>query len=85
MMSESFADLFEESLKSVEMKPGSIISGVVVAIDNDWVTVNAGLKSEGFIPRNQFITESGELELNVGDEVRVALESLEDGFGETRL
>lgn len=84
-MSESFADLFEESLKSVEMKPGSIISGVVVAIDNDWVTVNAGLKSEGFIPRSQFVNESGELELNVGDEVRVALESLEDGFGETRL
>lgn len=85
MMSESFADLFEESLKSIEMKPGSIITGVVVAIDSDWVTVNAGLKSEGVIPRNQFISEAGEFELNVGDEVRVALESLEDGFGETRL
>lgn len=84
-MSESFAELFEESLKSVEMKPGSIITGVVVAIDSDWVTVNAGLKSEGVIPRNQFIDEAGEFELNVGDEVRVALESLEDGFGETRL
>ena len=85
MMSESFAELFEESLKTVEMKPGSIITGVVVAIDSDWVTVNAGLKSEGVIPRNQFIDEAGDFDLNVGDEVRVALESLEDGFGETRL
>ena len=84
-MTESFAELFEESLQSVEMKPGSIITGIVVDIDSDWVTVNAGLKSEGVIPLQQFATDAGEIALNVGDEVQVALESLEDGFGETRL
>ena len=84
-MSESFAELFEESLKSVEMKPGSIVTGTVVDIDSDWVTVHAGLKSEGVIPRVQFIDEQGEFALVIGDEVQVALESLEDGFGETRL
>ncbi|MCG8668892.1 MAG: 30S ribosomal protein S1, partial [Pseudomonadales bacterium] len=84
-MSESFAELFEESLKELDMNPGSIVSGVVVSIDSDWVTVHAGLKSEGVIPRNQFMNELGEIEIAVGDEVDVALESLEDGFGETRL
>lgn len=84
-MSESFAALFEESLKTVEMQPGSIVTGIVVDIDSDWVTVHAGLKSEGVIPRSQFANEAGELELNIGDEVRVALEALEDGFGETKL
>jgi len=82
---ESFEALFEESLKTVEMKPGAIVSGIVVDIDSDWVTVHAGLKSEGVIPRVQFLNEKGELELNVGDEVRVALEAIEDGFGETKL
>ncbi len=85
MMTESFAELFEESLQSVEMKPGAIITGIVVDIDSDWVTVHAGLKSEGVIPLQQFLSETGELDLNIGDEVQVALESLEDGFGETRL
>jgi small subunit ribosomal protein S1 len=84
-MSESFEALFEESLKTVEMKPGAIVSGIVVDIDSDWVTVHAGLKSEGVIPRVQFLNEKGELELAVGDEVRVALEAIEDGFGETKL
>jgi small subunit ribosomal protein S1 len=84
-MSECFADLFEESLKEIDMQPGSIVTGVVVDIDSDWVTVNAGLKSEGVIPRNQFLTDSGELEISVGDEVQVALEAVEDGFGDTRL
>lgn len=84
-MSESFEALFEESLKTVEMQPGAIVSGIVVDIDSDWVTVHAGLKSEGVIPRAQFLNEKGELELNVGDEVRVALEAIEDGFGETKL
>ncbi len=84
-MSESFADLFEESLKTIDMKPGSIVTGIVVDIDDDWVTVHAGLKSEGVIPRSQFIDELGECELAVGDEVQVALEAVEDGFGETRL
>jgi small subunit ribosomal protein S1 len=85
MMSESFADLFEESLQSVEMKPGAIITGIVVDIDSDWVTVHAGLKSEGVIALEEFLGETGELALNIGDEVKVALESLEDGFGETKL
>lgn len=84
-MSESFAELFEESLKELEMAPGSIVTGVVVAIDGDFVTVNAGLKSEGVIPRDQFLDSQGELTLVVGDEVRVALEAVEDGFGTTRL
>jgi len=84
-MSESFEALFEESLKTVEMQPGAIVSGIVVDIDSDWITVHAGLKSEGVIPRAQFLNEKGELELNVGDEVRVALEAIEDGFGETKL
>ena len=84
-MSESFADLFEESLKTVDMKPGAIVTGVVIDIDNEWVTVHAGLKSEGVIPRAQFIDASGECSLNIGDEVQVALETVEDGFGETKL
>ncbi|WP_428243792.1 30S ribosomal protein S1 [Gynuella sp.] len=84
-MTESFAELFEESLQAVEMVPGSIITGVVVDIDSDWVTIHAGLKSEGVVPRNQFLNEKGELEVQVGDEVKVALEAVEDGFGDTRL
>jgi small subunit ribosomal protein S1 len=84
-MSESFADLFEESLKEIDMTPGSIVKGVVIDIDSDWVTVNAGLKSEGVIPVSQFFTDNGELELAIGDEVDVALDAVEDGFGETRL
>jgi small subunit ribosomal protein S1 len=84
-MSENFADLFEESLKTIEMHPGAIITGVVLDIDNDWVTVHAGLKSEGVIPRNQFFDENGELTVSIGDMVQVALETVEDGFGETKL
>ncbi|EED35511.1 ribosomal protein S1 [Luminiphilus syltensis NOR5-1B] len=84
-MSESFAELFEESLKTVEMEPGSIVTGVVIDIDNEWVTVHAGLKSEGVIPLDQFTNANGECTLNVGDEVQVALETVEDGFGETKL
>ncbi|GAB3379761.1 30S ribosomal protein S1 [Spongiibacter taiwanensis] len=84
-MSESFAELFEESLKTIDMKPGSIVTGVVIDIDSDWVTVHAGLKSEGVIPRDQFVSEGGEFSLQIGDEVQVALESVEDGFGETKL
>ncbi|TQV84219.1 30S ribosomal protein S1 [Exilibacterium tricleocarpae] len=84
-MSESFAELFEESLKTVDMVPGSIVTGVVIDIDKDWVTVHAGLKSEGVIPAAQFYNDMGEITLNVGDEVQVALETVEDGFGETRL
>ena len=84
-MGESFAELFEESLKTVDMQPGAIVTGVVIDIDNEWVTVHAGLKSEGVIPRSQFIDASGKCVLNVGDEVQVALEAVEDGFGETKL
>ncbi len=84
-MSESFAELFEESLKTLDMEPGSIITGIVVDIDSDWVTVHAGLKSEGVIPRDQFLNDQGELTIAVGDEVHVALDAVEDGFGETKL
>src|SRR5690554_1234351 len=84
-MSESFAELFEESLKTVDMVPGTIVTGVVIDIDKDWVTVHAGLKSEGVIPAIQFIDENGEVKLEIGDEVQVALETVEDGFGETKL
>ncbi len=84
-MSESFAELFEESLNELDMQQGSIVSGVVVDIDSDWVIVNAGLKSEAVIPRAQFLDDKGELEVKIGDEVPVALEAVEDGFGETKL
>ena len=84
-MSESFAELFEESLKTVDMETGSIVTGVVIDIDNEWVTVHAGLKSEGVIPLDQFTNANGECTLNIGDEVQVALETVEDGFGETKL
>jgi small subunit ribosomal protein S1 len=84
-MSESFADLFEESLRSVEMEPGSIVTGTVVDISNEWVVVHAGLKSEGIIPRSQFVEENGEFNLSIGDQVQVAMEVVDDGWGETRL
>ena len=79
-MSENFAELFEQSLKQVDMTPGAIVTGTVIDIDSDWVTVHAGLKSEGVIPRNQFLDEQGNLALAVGDEVTVALETVEDGW-----
>ena len=85
VLMESFAELFEESLKTVEMSPGSIVTGVIIDIDSDWVTVHAGLKSEGVIPRIQFLNDRGEFTLNIGDEVQVALETVEDGMGETKL
>ncbi len=84
-MSESFAELFEESLQNLEMNPGAIVTGIVIDVDDDWVTVHAGLKSEGVIPKSQFIDENGDVTVNVGDEVQVALETVEDGFGETKL
>ena len=84
-MSESFAELFEESLNTIEMAPGSIVTGTVVEIDTDWVVVHAGLKSEGMIPRSQFVSEGGEFTLQVGDQVKVAMEVVDDGSGETRL
>jgi len=84
-MSESFADLFEESLKTIDMTPGSIVTGVVIDMDKDWVTVYTGLKSEGIIPVSQFLDDDGQFNLAIGDEVQVALETVEDGFGATRL
>ncbi|MCH8545050.1 MAG: 30S ribosomal protein S1 [Alcanivorax sp.] len=84
-MTESFADLFEASLQDLDVARGAIIRGTVVAIDNDWVTVNAGLKSEGIIPREEFLSEAGELETAVGDEVEVAVDAIDDGLGFTRL
>ncbi|MDW7747599.1 30S ribosomal protein S1 [Halomonas sp.] len=84
-MSESFAELFEQSLQDINMEPGAIVAATIVDIDGDWVTVNAGLKSEGQIPAAQFRDDNGELTIAVGDEVHVALEAVEDGFGETRL
>ncbi|RLA25290.1 MAG: 30S ribosomal protein S1 [Gammaproteobacteria bacterium] len=84
-MSESFADLFEESIKQTEMRTGAMLVGTVVDIDNDKVIVSAGLKSEGVIPKWQFLNEEGDLEVNVGDEVEVALDLIEDGLGATLL
>ncbi len=83
--SESFAELFEESLSRTEMRPGSILTGTVVDVTPDFVVVNAGLKSEGIIPVDEFRNHEGEIEVKPGDEVEVALEYVEDGFGETRL
>ena len=84
-MSESFAELFEQSLASQPFKPGAIITGLVVDVNDDVVIVNAGLKSEAVIPAEQFRDEQGQIEVAVGDEVEVALDAVEDGFGETRL
>jgi len=84
-MSENFAELLNDNLKSIEMKPGTIVSGVVLAVDKDWVTVHVGLKSEGVISLDEFKDVRGEAEINVGDEVEVALEAVEDGYGETRI
>lgn len=84
-MSVSFAELFEESQKTLDMQAGSIIEGTVVSIDGDWVAVDAGLKSEGVIAAEEFFNEQGELTIKVGDVVRVALDAVEDGFGETKL
>ncbi len=84
-MSESFAELFEQSLVNKEMRPGTIVTGTVVDIQSDSVIVNAGLKSEGIIPIEQFYNSQGEVEVAVGDAVEVSLEAVEDGFGATRL
>jgi small subunit ribosomal protein S1 len=84
-MSESFAELFEKSLSSGQsMQPGSIVSATVLEVKPDVVIVDAGLKSEGVIPIQEFMSESGEINVAVGDQIEVALETVEDGFGETR-
>lgn len=84
-MTESFAELFEASIANTEMRPGTIINGKVIDIKPDVVIVSAGLKSEGIIPISQFINSKGDVEVQIGDEVEVALDTVEDGFGETRL
>ncbi|MET0496816.1 MAG: S1 RNA-binding domain-containing protein, partial [Steroidobacteraceae bacterium] len=84
-MIESFADMFEASLASQKIKPGSILTARVVEVGDDFVIVNAGLKSEAVISSDQFKNERGEIEVKVGDDVEVALDSVEDGTGETRL
>jgi small subunit ribosomal protein S1 len=84
-MIESFAQMFEESLASQRIKPGAILTGRIIDIGPDVVLVNAGLKSEAVIPVEQFKNDRGEIEVSVGDDVEVALDSVEDGSGETRL
>ncbi|MBA1443375.1 MAG: 30S ribosomal protein S1 [Chromatiales bacterium] len=84
-MTESFAELFEESLSNTQLRPGAIVIGTVLDITSESVIVNAGLKSEGVIPRSQFLNLNGEIEVNIGDQVEVALDAVEDGFGATRL
>src|ERR1700710_2473079 len=82
---ESFAALFEESLSRQDMRSGEVISAEVVRLDHNFVIVNAGLKSEAFIRIEEFKNDNGELEVNVGDFISVAIESLENGFGDTIL
>jgi small subunit ribosomal protein S1 len=85
-MTESFAELFEQShMATAKLKPGSIVIGTIVEVRSDVVVINAGLKSEGIVPIEQFRTDAGVLDVKVGDEVKVALEFLENGFGETVL
>jgi small subunit ribosomal protein S1 len=84
-MSESFAELFEESLSYTQMKPGALLTATVIDVSPNYVTVSAGLKSEGVIPTEQFKNMNGEITVSKGDVVEVALETVEDGFGETRL
>ncbi len=85
IIQESFADLFEASLARQEMRQGEVITAEIVRIDQNFVVVNAGLKSESYIEREEFLSDAGELEAKVGDFVQVAIEQLENGFGETRL
>ncbi|MBS7455980.1 30S ribosomal protein S1 [Coralloluteibacterium stylophorae] len=85
-MTESFAELFEQSQATLaKLKPGSIVTGTVVEVRDDVVVVHAGLKSEGIVPIEQFRNEQGEIEIKEGDQVKVALDALENGFGETVL
>lgn len=82
---ENFASLFEKQLSGLEMREGEVVNAEVIAIDNKYVTVNAGLKSESVIAISEFKDESGQLEVKVGDTTQVAIEAIEDGYGETRL
>ena len=83
--SENFAALFEESLARKEMRVGEVITAEIMRVDDNYVVVNAGLKSESYVPIDEFRNDRGEIEVKPGDFVSVAIESLEDGYGETRL
>ena len=84
-MQSEFEILFKDSVKDIDMTPGSMVNAQVVEIRNDYIVINAGLKSEGIIPKNQFLDSDGELEIKVGDTVEVILDIVEDGYGETIL
>ena len=84
-MSESFSTMLDDSLNALDMQPGSIVSGVVLDVDKDYVTIHVGLKSEGIVSLDEFKSNDGDLTIKVGDEVEVALEAVEDGYGETRI
>ena len=84
-MQSEFETLFKDSMEKIDMTPGSLINAEVIEIRNDYIVINAGLKSEGVIPKNQFLDSSGELEIKVGDSVEVMLDIVEDGYGETIL
>jgi len=82
---ESFAALFEESLNRKEMRVGEVITAEVLSVDDNWVVVNAGLKSESIIPAEEFKNDAGQVDVKTGDFVSVSIEALEDGFGASRL
>ena len=84
-MQSEFEILFKDSVKDIDMTPGSMVNAQVVEIRNDYIIINAGLKSEGIIPKNQFLDSNGELEIKIGDTVEVILDMVEDGYGETIL
>jgi len=84
-MQSEFEVLFENSVKDIDMTPGSMVNAKVIEIRNDYIVINAGLKSEGIIPKNQFLDSNGELEIKIGDTVEVILDMVEDGYGETIL
>ena len=84
-MTESFSTMLDDSLNALDMQPGSIVSGVVLDVDKDYVTIHVGLKSEGIISLDEFKSNDGDVTIKVGDEVEVALEAVEDGYGETRI
>ena len=84
-MTESFAELFEQSIAAKGLQPGAIVTGRVMEIRDDAIVVNAGLKTEGIVPIQQFMNSDGELEVELNDEVELALDAVEDGYGETRL
>ena len=84
-MQSEFEVLFQDSVKDIDMTPGSMVNAKVVEIRNDYIVINAGLKSEGIVPKNQFLDSNGKLEIKIGDTVEVILDMVEDGYGETIL